>query len=268
MRRHVHSPMFGFQNRCTVRFPDNVTQVTLRGRGNPYDGITRSDPALDVREITMLMNRSFFLPCAAVVMLGIAAAGSAPAYARHCSDLDSDRDRTICYVRSAIYRAEAAASETKAKYEARHEAKRARDGSATRLPDVSKTTKSTTSTAETKSNTASSPATCGLTKEYDNGTLTFRDTCTGEWAQREREAGSATRPPDVSRTAKSTTPGDAKAACGLTKEYVDGALTFRDTCTEHNADAAPSSAPREAEHNADAAPSLIPFMQGWPSYRY
>ena len=135
----------------------------------------------------MLMKRTFFLACATVT-LGITAASSAPAYARHCSDLDSDRDRTICYVRSAIYRAEAAASETKAKYEARHEAKRARDGSATRLPDVSKTTKSTTSTAETKSNTASSPATCGLTKEYNKGALTFRDTCTGEWAQREREA--------------------------------------------------------------------------------
>ena len=135
----------------------------------------------------MLMNRTFFLACATVT-LGITAASSAPAYARHCSDLDSDRDRTICYVRSAIYRAEAAASEAKAKYEAKHEAKHARDGSATRPPDVSKTTKSTTSTAETKSNAASSPATCGLTKEYNNGALTFRDTCTGEWAQREREA--------------------------------------------------------------------------------
>src|SRR6516165_12618535 len=119
----------------------------------------------------MLMNRTFFLACATVT-LGITAASSAPAYARHCSDLDSDRDRTICYVRSAIYRAEAAASEA----EAKHEAKHARDGSATRPPDVSKTTKSTISTAETKSNAASSPATCGLTKEYDNGTLTFRDT--------------------------------------------------------------------------------------------
>src|SRR6516165_583887 len=186
MRRHVHSPMFGFQNRCTVRFPDNVTQVTLRGRGNPYDGITRSDPALDVREITMLMNRSFFLPCAAVVMLGIAAAGSAPAYARHCSDLDSDRDRTICYVRSAIYRAEAAASEAKAKYEAKH----ARAGSTTKPPDVSRTAKST-SPGDAKT-------ACGLTKEYIGGALTFRDTCTGEWAQREHEAGSATRAPDVS----------------------------------------------------------------------
>jgi hypothetical protein len=25
---------------------------------------------------------------------------------------------------------------------------------------------------------------CGLTKEYVNGVVTFRDTCTGEWAQR------------------------------------------------------------------------------------
>jgi|SRR6516162_1375085 len=55
----------------------------------------------------------------------------------------------------------------------------------------------------------------------------------------------------------------AKAACGLTKEYVNGALTFRDTCTgewaqqqreaEHSTDAAQRE--REAEHNADVAPS-------------
>jgi hypothetical protein len=39
----------------------------------------------------------------------------------------------------------------------------------------------------------------------------FQDTCTGEWAEK--------------------VAGDAKAACGLTKEYVNGTLTFRDTCT-------------------------------------
>ena len=37
----------------------------------------------------MPMNRTFFLACAT---LGIAAASSAPAYARPCSDLDSDRE--------------------------------------------------------------------------------------------------------------------------------------------------------------------------------
>jgi hypothetical protein len=120
----------------------------------------------------MLMNRTFFLACA---MLGIAAASSAPAYARPCSDLDSDRERTACYVRSAIYHAEAAASEALAK------SKRSRDGSTAKSTRDSKTTKSMTSTAKT--NAASSPATCGLKKEYDNGVVTFRDTCTGEWAQ-------------------------------------------------------------------------------------
>jgi hypothetical protein len=106
----------------------------------------------------MLMNRTFFLACATVVTLGIAAASSAPAYARPCSKADSDRERTACYVRSAIYRAEAVASEALAK------SKRSRDGSA-------------------KTNAASSPATCGLRKEYHNGAVRFRDTCTGEWAQ-------------------------------------------------------------------------------------
>ena len=97
----------------------------------------------------MPMNRIFFLACATV----IAAASSMPAYARPCSDLDSDRERAACYVRSAIYRAEAAASEAKEKYD------------------------SPKPTVKTK-------PTCGLTKEYVDGTVKFRDTCTGEWAQR------------------------------------------------------------------------------------
>jgi hypothetical protein len=75
------------------------------------------------------MNRTFFLPCAAVVTLGIAAASSAPAYARACSDLNSDRDKAICYVRSAINRAEAAVSEAKAKHEAKHARAARRPGS-------------------------------------------------------------------------------------------------------------------------------------------
>ena len=40
---------------------------------------------------------------------------------------------------------------------------------------------------ETKPTEASSPpATCGLTKEYVDYAVKFRDTCTGEWAQHER----------------------------------------------------------------------------------
>jgi hypothetical protein len=93
------------------------------------------------------MNRIFFLACATV----IAAASSVPAYARPCSDLDSDRERTACYVRSAIYRAEAAVEAKKEK-------------NASPRPTVAKPT-------------------CGLTKEYVDGTVKFRDTCTGEWAQ-------------------------------------------------------------------------------------
>ena len=125
----------------------------------------------------MPMNCTFFLACATVVTLGIAAASSAPAYARPCSKADSDGERTECYVRSAIYRAEAAASEALAK------SKHSRDGSTAKSTRDSKTTKSMTSTADTKTNAASSPPTCGLTKEYINGAATFRDTCTGEWAQ-------------------------------------------------------------------------------------
>jgi hypothetical protein len=123
----------------------------------------------------MPMNRTFFLACATIVTLGIAGASSAPAYARSCSDLNTDRERTACYVRSAIYRAEAAVSEAKAEHDAK--AKHARTNSTTRSTDVSRTEKSTTSPGDTN-------AGCGLTKEYVNGTVKFRDTCTGEWAEK------------------------------------------------------------------------------------
>jgi hypothetical protein len=126
----------------------------------------------------MLMNRTFFQACAMIVTLGIAAASSAPAYAR-CSDADSAREERSCWIRSIISRAEAAASEAARSAKP----KGSRDGSTANSTGDSKTTQSTTSTPDTKTNAASSPATCGLTKEYVNGVVKFRDTCTGEWAE-------------------------------------------------------------------------------------
>ena len=96
----------------------------------------------------MPMNRIFFLACATV----IAAASSVPAYARSCSDLDSPSERRACYVRSAIYRAEAAVEAHKEK-------------NASPRP------------------TEKAKPTCGLKKEYIDGTVKFTDTCTGESAQ-------------------------------------------------------------------------------------
>jgi hypothetical protein len=99
----------------------------------------------------MPMNRIFFLACATV----IAAASSVPAYARPCSDLKSPDEREACYVRSAIYRAEAEVKNALAK-----------EKYASPKPKVK------------------AKPTCGLTKEYVGGTVKFRDTCTGEWAER------------------------------------------------------------------------------------
>ena len=114
----------------------------------------------------MLMNRTFLLACATVLTLGISAASSTPAHARSCSDADSDRQEAACYIRSAIYTAAAHAQERQA---ARPQ-QQSQQAAAARV---------------TKPNAASSPASCGLTKEYVNGTVKFRDTCTGEWAERD-----------------------------------------------------------------------------------
>jgi hypothetical protein len=118
----------------------------------------------------MLMNRTFLLACATVLTLGITAASSTPAHARSCSDADSDRQEAACYIRSAIYQAKAAAAQAQQMQAARAQ-QQAQQAAAAR---------------ETKQNASPSPATCGLTKEYVNDAVKFRDTCTGEWAQQDR----------------------------------------------------------------------------------
>jgi len=110
----------------------------------------------------MLMNRTFFLACATVVTLGIAAASSTPAQAQPCSEKPSQRERQECLIRSAIY---TAVSEAEAAHAQHQQAAAAR------------VTKPTASSPPEKS--------CGLTKEYVNGAVKFRDTCTGEWAQQD-----------------------------------------------------------------------------------
>jgi membrane protease subunit (stomatin/prohibitin family) len=124
----------------------------------------------------MLMNRTFLLACATVLTLGITAASSTPAHARRCSDADSDRQEAACYIRSAIYQAKAQAQQMQAARAQQQQMQAAR---------AQQQAQQTAAARVTKPNAASSPESCGLTKEYINGTVKFRDTCTGEWAERD-----------------------------------------------------------------------------------
>ena len=140
----------------------------------------------------MLMKRTFFLACATVVTLGIAAASSTPAQARPCSKAGSDREE--CLIRSAIYtavsQAEAAAASAQQQAAAARAQQRAQKAAAARAQQQAAAARAQQQAAaarETKPTEASSPpATCGLTKEYVDYAVKFRDTCTGEWAQHER----------------------------------------------------------------------------------
>jgi hypothetical protein len=125
------------------------------------------------------MNRTFLLACATVLTLGITAASSTPAHARSCSDADTDRQEAACYIRSAIYQAKAAAAQ--AQQRQAMQAARAQQMQAARAQQQAQ---QAAATPVTKPNAASSQS-CGLTKEYINGTVKFRDTCTGEWAERD-----------------------------------------------------------------------------------
>jgi len=140
------------------------------------------------------MKRTFFLVCATVVTLSIAAAASTPAQARPCSKEDSKRDREECLIRSAIYtavsQAEAAAASAQQQAAAARAQQRAQKAAAARAQQQAAAARAQQQAAaarETKPTEASSPpATCGLTKEYVDYAVKFRDTCTGEWAQHER----------------------------------------------------------------------------------
>jgi membrane protease subunit (stomatin/prohibitin family) len=130
----------------------------------------------------MLMNRTFLLACATVVTLGITAAGSTPAYARHCSDADSNRQEAACYIRSAIYQAKAAAAQRQQMQAARAQQQMMQQQQM-QAARAQQQAQQAAAARVTKPN-AASPESCGLTKEYVNGTVKFRDTCTGESAER------------------------------------------------------------------------------------
>ena len=137
------------------------------------------------------MNRTFFLACATVVSLSVAAASSTPAQAQPCSEKRSERERQECLIRSAIYTAVSQAESAAVRAQqarAQQQAQKAAAGRAQQQATAARATKPTTaSSPEAKSNATSSPPekSCGLTKEYVNGAVKFRDTCTGEWAQQD-----------------------------------------------------------------------------------
>jgi hypothetical protein len=128
----------------------------------------------------MLMNRTFFLACATVVTLSIAAASSTPAQAQPCSEKRSERERQECLIRSAIYTAVSQAESAAARAQQARAQQQAQKAAAVRAQQQAAAARVTKPTA-----TSSPPESCGLTKEYVDGAVKFRDTCTGEWAQQD-----------------------------------------------------------------------------------
>jgi hypothetical protein len=132
----------------------------------------------------MLMKRTFLLACATLVTLGVSAAGATPAHARHCSDAATDRQEAVCYVRSAIYQAKAAAAQAQQMQAARAQQQMMQQQQM-QAARAQQQAQPAAAPRATKPAAASSSESCGLTKEYANGNVKFRDTCTGEWAERD-----------------------------------------------------------------------------------
>jgi membrane protease subunit (stomatin/prohibitin family) len=129
------------------------------------------------------MKRTFLLACATVVTLGISAASSTPAHARRCSDADTDREEAVCLIRGAVYKAKAAAAQAH-QMQKMQQMQQAQQMQAARAQQQAQ---QAAAAPVTKPTATSSPPekSCGLTKEYVEGAVKFRDTCTGEWAQQD-----------------------------------------------------------------------------------
>jgi hypothetical protein len=152
----------------------------------------------------MATNRAFLLACATVATLSLSAASSTRANAKPCHTEDSTpRQEGSCLIRSTIrsVMTEAAKQGAMAKQAAMEkqaaamQAAKAKQAAAKQTAMAKEAATSTeagkpmapTASPTVKSATPAAPAgsSC-LTKGYYDGTVIFRDTCTGEWAQRER----------------------------------------------------------------------------------
>jgi hypothetical protein len=167
-------------------------------------------------EQTMPTNRAFLLACATVAAVSLSAASSTPADAKPCHTDDSTpRQERSCLIRSTIrtimteaaeqaamakqaaMEKQAAAMEAaKAKQAAAKQAAMQKQAAAKQSVMAKEAVSNATALnspapADKPTSEAAEPATqpraanpC-LTKDYlDNGAVIFRDTCTGEWAER------------------------------------------------------------------------------------
>ena len=123
------------------------------------------------------MNRTFFLACATVVTLSIAAASSTPAQAEPCSEKRTERERQECLIRSAISSAVSQAEAAAARAQQARDQQQAQKARPKQQAAAAPATKPAATSSPTES--------CGLTKEYVGSAVKFKDTCTGEWAQQD-----------------------------------------------------------------------------------
>src|SRR5262245_2548642 len=147
----------------------------------------------------MATNRAFLLACATVATLSLSSVSSTRADAKPCHTEDStSQQERSCLIRSTIrsVMTEAAEQAAVAKQAAREkhatatEAGKAKEAEPKQAA-VAKEAATGTPAAKPMAPTANPSATpvalegssC-LTKGYSNGNVVFRDTCTGEWAQR------------------------------------------------------------------------------------
>jgi hypothetical protein len=127
----------------------------------------------------MATNRAFLLACATVATLSLSAASSTRADAKPCHTEDSTpRQERTCLIRSAI---RSVVTETAKQTAMAKQAAMEKQAAAKQAPKAKQAAAKQAKSA-TPAALAGSPC---LNKGYNKGTVIFRDTCTGEWAQRE-----------------------------------------------------------------------------------
>jgi len=147
----------------------------------------------------MATNRAFLLACATVATLSFSSVSSTRADAKPCHTEDStSQQERSCLIRSTIRSvmteaAKQAAVAKQAAMEKQAAAKQAAKAKQAEAKQAAVAKEAATGTAAAKpmaptANPSATPvapegSSC-LTKGYSNGNVIFRDTCTGEWAQR------------------------------------------------------------------------------------
>jgi hypothetical protein len=169
----------------------------------------------------MPTNRTFILACATVATLALSAASSTPADARPCRTADSTpRQEGSCLVRSAI---SAVMTEATKQQAAAMKAAMAKQAAAMKAA-MTKQAAAKQAEMEKQMQAAMAAKQAEMEKQ-------MQAAMAAKQAEMEKQLEADMAKQDAAKQVATTSAAPVRAKPCLTKEYFNGAVTFRDNCT-------------------------------------